>query len=491
MCGIAGMLGRSDRNLLLTMLNEMKHRGPDDLGVHVDDNLAIGQTRLSIIDVAGGKQPIYNEEGNGLVVCNGEIYNHRDLRKELSSHSFKTRSDTEAILHLYEAFGPECVRRLDGMFAFAVSLGGDLCLARDRLGIKPLYYGEEDGTFYFASEMKAVLKATSHIHEFPPGHYYTPKNGFQKFYNVPQFAGSIADLALAVQAVKEKLALAVQKRLMSDVPVGVYLSGGLDSSVVALLARSGLDDLLTFSVGVAGSGDLEHASLVAKQLGTSHHQYVYGEDEAIKSLREVIYYLESFDYALVRSAIPNFLVSRLAHGKAKVILTGEGADESFSGYNYLKKLPPGELYEELWRITSSLHNLNLQRVDRMTMAHSIEGRVPFLDVTVLELASQIPLDFKLGPDNIEKWILRLAFRDSLPESVAQRKKEKFSEGAGSMFYLKKFAERQVTDAEFERARHKHPMLRSKEEFLYFSIFSEYYPESLVENLGRTRDVEML
>jgi len=485
------MIGRSDETLLRTMLDQMRHRGPDDLGVHLDDHMAIGQTRLSIIDVKGGKQPIYNEEGDGLVVCNGEIYNHQALRARLTSHSFRTRSDTETVLHLFEDKREKAVDFLDGMFAFAVTKGGNLLLARDRLGVKPLYYAEDDGVFYFASEMKGLLKATDDIHEFPPGHYYTCSNGFQRYYSIPDFQDMILTQEEAIQKIREELVRAVENRLMSDVPVGVYLSGGLDSSIVAALAKKTLPELYTFSVGVRGSRDLEHAALVAEHLGTNHHQYVYGDDEVIEILRDVIYFLESFDFALVRSAIPNFFVSRLARGIAKVILTGEGADEVFSGYDYLKQIPPEQLHQELWRITSSLHNLNLQRTDRMTMAHSIEGRVPFLDTGFLNLASGVPLELKLGPERTEKWILRAGFKDTLPPAVVWRKKEKFSQGAGSMLYLKSYAEKQITDRELEKEREGKPWVRSKEELLYFRIFSEFYPEHLVRNLGQTRDVDAL
>ena len=491
MCGIAGMIGHSDENLLRTMLDQMRHRGPDDLGVHLDDHVAIGQTRLSIIDVTGGKQPIYNEEEDGLVVCNGEIYNHEALRARLRSHSFRTRSDSETILHLFEDTRQKTVSLLDGMLAFAVTKGQELLLARDPLGVKPLYYSEDDGLFYFASEMKALLKATDDIHEFPPGHYYTRSEGFQRYYSVPEFQADILSQEEAVRRIRDELTRAVEKRLMSDVPVGVYLSGGLDSSIVTALAKKSLPELYTFSVGAEGSRDLEHAKEVARYLGTNHHQYVYNEDEAIESLRDVIYYLESFDFALVRSAIPNFFVSRLAHGKAKVILTGEGADEIFSGYHYLKQIPPEELHQELWQITSSLHNLNLQRTDRMTMAHSIEGRVPFLDIGFVNVASRVPLDLKLGSNQTEKWALRVGFKDALPEAVVWRKKEKFSQGAGSVFYLRNFAEKQITDRELEKEREMRPWVRSKEELLYFRIFSEFYPEHLVRNLGQTRDMDAL
>jgi asparagine synthase (glutamine-hydrolysing) len=471
------------------MLEVMRHRGPDDLGVHVDTNVAIGQTRLSIIDVVGGKQPIYNEEGDGLVVCNGEIYNHQALRKRLEHHSFRTHSDTETIIHLFEELGPRCIEFLDGMFAFATHKDGELFVGRDPLGIKPLYYAVEDGRFYFASEMKALLKVTNNIREFPPGHYYTTSKGFRRYYSVPEFRGELAKADDVAGLVRESLTDAVEKRLMSDVPLGVYLSGGLDSSIVAALAKRSLPELHTFSVGVAGSHDLAYAERAAQKLGTIHHTYVYDEDEVLDHLKGIIYHLESYDYALVRSAIPNFFVSHLAHGKAKVILSGEGADEVFSGYHYLKKFTGEDLHHELWRITSSLHNLNLQRCDRMTMAHSLEGRVPFLDTRVIETASRIPLDFKLGPNQTEKWILRVAFKDRVPDEVLWRRKEKFSEGAGSMLYLKDYAERQISDQDLAEAEAGKLPVRSKEELLYYRIFTETYPETLLGNIGHTSDVE--
>jgi asparagine synthase (glutamine-hydrolysing) len=490
MCGIAGMFGCSDKNLLRKMLDVMIHRGPDEMGTHIDDGLAVGQTRLSIIDVSSGRQPIYNEEKNGMVICNGEIYNHLMLRKKLTNHSFRTHSDTESILHLYEDMVEKSVDLLDGMFSFNVNLDKKRFLARDPIGIKPLYYAKKDDAFYFASEMKALLIITNNIHEFPPGYSYSNTDGFRKYYSVPTFQGKILDQETATRMTIESLSKAVEKRLMADVPIGVYLSGGLDSSIVTALARKSLPELLTFSVGVEGSSDLEYAKKTAEYLDTNHHQYVYDEDEVIKKLREIIYYLESFDYALVRSAIPNFFVSRLTQGKAKAILAGEGADEVFSGYHYLKGLHGNELYNELWRITSSLHNLNLQRCDRMTMAHSIEGRVPFLDIDLINVASRIPLEYKFGSDQTEKWILRNGFKEILPEFVVSRRKAKFSEGAGSIHFLKEFAEKQISDIEFEKSKHN-SRVRSKEELLYFNIFSEIFPESLVHNVGQTKDIDMM
>lgn len=490
MCGIAGMFGNSDKNLLRKMLDVMVHRGPDEMGMHIDDNLAVGQTRLSIIDVSSGRQPIYNEEKNGMVICNGEIYNHLILRKKLENHSFRTYSDTESILHLYEEIGEKSVELLDGMFAFNVNLDNTQFLARDPIGIKPLYYAEKDDAFYFASEIKALLKITNDIHEFPPGYTYSNKDGFRKYYSVPTFQGKILDQKTATKITIESLSKAVEKRLMADVPIGVYLSGGLDSSIVTALARKSIPELLTFSVGVEGSNDIEYADKTAEYLDTNHNQYVYDEDEVIKNLREIIYYLESFDYALVRSAIPNFFVSRLTQGKAKAILAGEGADEVFSGYHYLKGLQGNELYNELWRITSSLHNLNLQRCDRMTMVYSIEGRVPFLDIDLINIASRIPLDYKFGPDLTEKWILRNGFKKIIPKMVATRRKEKFSKGAGSINFLKEFSEEQISDTEFEKAKNK-SHVRSKEELYYFKIFREIFPESVIRNVGQTKDVYMM
>ncbi len=487
MCGIAGMVGEVDEALLRRMLETMRYRGPDDLGLFLDDRAAIGQTRLSIIDVVGGHQPILNEDGNVAIVANGEIYNYRSLAKELPRHTLRTHSDSEVPLHLYEDLGPQLASRLDGMFALAIWDGRSLYLARDPIGIKPLYYAIEDGTFYFASEMKALLPASKRVCEFPNGHWYRSDGGFQRFasWGPEVREGWTKEAALA--KLRELLPMAVRKRLMSDVPLGAFCSGGLDSALITALAARDLNSFHTFSTGMEGSPDLENALRSAEFLGTDHHVREFTEDDVLSALPKVAYHLESYDAALFRSAVPTYLVSELARKYVKVVLTGEGADELYAGYRYLKDLPDGKpLHTELVRITEGLHNLNLQRTDRMTMAHSLEGRVPYLDWEHVGFALSLPTHFKIhGRQHVEKWILREAFRDILPGGILWRRKQKFAEGTGSFDIIRREAERQISDTEFERESKCLPLhLRTKEELYCFRLFAEQFdlPPEVVRGL---------
>src|SRR3990170_2999383 len=429
MCGIAGIVGEADVALLRRMLEVLRHRGPDDLGTFVDGGVAIGQSRLSIIDVAGGHQPILDEGGRACVVANGEIYNYRELAKGLAGHRFRTKSDSEVPLHLYEDAGPGMAGLLDGMFALAIWDGANLYLARDPIGIKPLYYAVRGGTFYFASEAKALLEvAPEGIREFPPGHWYRTDLGFHAY----------ADWDAA---------------------------------------------------GPEGAPDLEYALRASEYLGTVHHIREYTEDEVLDRLPDVIWHLESFDAALVRSAVPTDFVSELARRHVTVVLTGEGADELYAGYRYLKALGPHELDAELLRMTKGLHNLNLQRTDRMTMAHAIEGRVPYLDWAHIRFALRLPPEWKLnGAERMGKWILRRAFEGILPGDLLDRPKRKFAEGAGSSDVIRREAERQVTDSDLERLREEaRPVeLTTKEEAYCYRLFKERFPkEFAVSCVGRT------
>lgn len=480
MCGIAGVFGLPDSNqTLVEIMERLKHRGPDDSGTYCCGEVALGHARLSIIDVAGGKQPIFNEDGTACIVFNGEIYNHRKLRKRLEkNHEFTTNSDTEVILHLFEEVGDECVHELDGMFGFAIyDENRGFLLARDPLGIKPLYVGHDGDLLYFASEMKALIDVMPEFEEFPAGHSYSSKSGLKQFFSMPQECYAAMTSDEAQTGIRGHLEKAVIKRLMSDVPLGIFLSGGLDSSIIAAVASRNVPDLNTFSVGMKGSADREYAIMAADYLGTHHYEEIYTVDDMLNVLPEVIYYLESYDAALVRSAVPNYFLARLASRYVKVALSGEGADEIFSGYHYLKDIDREMLQRELVEITESLHNTNLQRCDRMTMAHGIEGRVPFLDVDLLKFAATIPIDLKIGPDDTEKWILREAFRDYLPDEIVYRRKSKFSEGAGSSVALSTVAEMEITDREFERDRELSNgyIIKNKEELMYYRIFREFYP----------------
>lgn len=506
MCGIAGGFGRPDTDRVEDMLDTLRHRGPDGRGLHRDPGgrCVLGHTRLAIIDVAGGHQPMANETGTVWVAFNGEIYNFRELRRELTDrgHRFRTGSDTEVLVHLYEDLGPEMVRRLDGMFALALWDGKDLFLARDRLGIKPLYYGyAADGTLYFASELKALRRACGEAQEFPAGSWFRTGEGFRRYYTVPGRRGIVPDpggVEGAVRRLRALLEAAVAKRLMADVPVGVFLSGGLDSSLVAAIARRlTAGPLHSFAVGTRGSLDLASARRVAAHLGTVHHEFVFDEEDVARALPDVIHHLESFDPALVRSAVATWFVSRLASEHVKVVLMGEGADELFAGYEYLGGLPDASLQGELVTLTGALHNTNLQRADRMTMAWSLEGRVPFLDRALVEFALEgVPPAWKLRPRGVrgepaEKWILRLAAGADLPDEIAWRRKEKFSHGTGASALLARLAAGAVSDAEVRRTRLPggRSAAVSREEILYYRVYDEFFPGGYgAGTVGRTRSV---
>jgi asparagine synthase (glutamine-hydrolysing) len=492
MCGLLGCFqqkpGRAQPPVAVeTLLGRIRHRGPDDMGIHHNRRGVLAHTRLSIIDVAHGHQPMSNEDERLWIAYNGETYNFRELRQKLPSHHrLKTQSDTEVILHLFEEEGPDCVKRFDGMFAFALLNGDELFLARDPLGVKPLYYAEREGWLYFASEIKALLPMEAPIREFPPGHWFHSREGFRSYFQLEDWTAGDGMAVDSLEALQQTLRKAVEKRLVSDVPVGVFLSGGLDSSLVAALMRERVEDLHTFSVGTADSLDLRYARQVAEFLQTHHHERVFTESEMRVVLPNVIYHLESFDFALVRSAIANYFVARLASGYVKVVLVGEGSDEIFAGYHYLKDLSQTEQERELLRITSALHHSNLQRVDRMTMAHGVEGREPYLDLDLLKLAFRLPLEFKQR-DGVEKWAVRTAFQGQLPPEVLWRAKEKFSRGAGSALVFEVIANREISDREFERERllSNGTTVRSKEELYYYRIFRKFFPESVASCLGWT------
>ncbi len=491
MCGILGVWG-ADRNPdLNNMLMTLHHRGPDAQGVFEGSTGSLGHRRLSIMDPEGGDQPIYNESGCMAVIANGEIYNFRELKRNLvQRHTFLTDSDTEALIHGYEEQGASLVNELDGMFAFAVANGSDLFAARDPIGIKPLYFAEREGAFWFASELKTLAPYCEQVREFPPGTSFHSERGFSTFYTVPAVEVEEKPLEHCIRELRSTVERAVGKRLMSDVPLGAFLSGGVDSSIIAAVARRNMDSLHTFTVGVEGSRDLEAARTVARHLDTIHHEYVLTADALREKLPEIIYYLESFDRDLVRSAIPCYFTSRLAADHVKVILTGEGADELFAGYAYYKGIDdPDLLGLELRRSVQSLHNINLQRVDRMTMAHSIEGRVPFLDLEMIHLAQRIPPRLKLpGDGGPEKWILRKAFEDLLPHEILWREKEQFDEGSGTVDLLERVVEGMIDQHEAWDYQHTNAQsrLRSTEESLYHKLFMEVFehPEPIGNNVAR-------
>ncbi|MEM8777813.1 MAG: asparagine synthase B [Cyanobacteria bacterium P01_G01_bin.49] len=494
MCGIAGIWGTTDKVSVQTMMDTIVHRGPDAKGIFVvpSGSGILGHQRLSIIDPEGGDQPIYTNDQVKAIIGNGEIYNYPQLLPELQQrHRFSTKSDTEAILHLYEERSITAVAELDGMFAFAIIDDNKFMAARDPIGIKPLYYSEKDGHFWFASELKAITKFCETVEEFPPGTFFSSETGFSTYYTLPDISPEIdANVDDLIKEIQETVEASVVKRLMADVPLGAFLSGGLDSSIIAALAKKHKSELHTFSVGIEGSKDIKAARFVSNYLGTIHHEYLITPAEVIAKLPEIIYFLESFDQDLIRSAIPCYFTSRLAAEHVKVILTGEGADELFAGYTYYKDIPNDDtLHTELRRSVSSLHNINLQRVDRLTMAHSIEGRVPFLDLKMIELGQRIPAHLKLkGNPLVEKWILRKAFEDILPEEIVWRKKEQFDEGSGTVDLLTETLKEIMNEEQAQQYRkhHSNVNLRSAEECYYHQLFMNAFenPSGILKNVAR-------
>jgi len=497
MCGIAGVLQHPADGNVEAMIKTLAHRGPDGHGVHNLESGTLGHTRLAILDIEGGVQPM--ELKGSWIVFNGEIYNYRELqRRHLSKESAKTHSDTEIILRLYRKFGPSFVKMLDGMFAFVIQNRDGYLIARDPLGIKPLYYGfnADESRQYFASEIKALTKYVAEIHEFPAGHWFHSKQGWKRFY---QLEGALEpfreDPEAALPLVRSTLREAVHKRLLADVPVGVSLSGGLDSSIVSALACEGTDQLHSFAVGVEGSRDLAAARKMSNVLNTKHHELVYTEEQMLEALPDVLYHLETFDPALVRSAIPNYFLAKLASQYVKVFLTGEGADEVYAGYEYLGGYDSPELLQkEMIHITEALHNTNLQRADRMSMAFSLEARVPFLDVNAVALAMSFPAEWKLHQNRVPKELLRKAFADMLPEEIANRPKQKFSKGAGSSDLIAQRAESEIPASEFESEakrlkRDWEFSLENKEALFYYKILRDHYEDKwLFPTMGTSRSL---
>ncbi len=454
-------------------LGTLEHRGPDGQGIYRDSRsgATLGHRRLSIIDPDGGAQPLVDRPGGAALVANGMIYNHGALREQLAAKQrsrFATGSDSEVILRGYVAHGPELAARLDGMFAYVISDGSTVSAARDPVGIKPLYMGRSSNGHFFASEIKALLSVANDIEEFPPGHFIGRDGEITPYYEIPRDAPTISDASEAIGLIREGLGEAVRKRLQSDVPLGAFLSGGLDSSIIAALAIREAGSLKTFSVGLEGSPDIEAARCVARHIGSDHHELILTERAVKDALPRILYHLESFDQDLVRSAVPCWFVSELASQEVKVVLTGEGADELFAGYTYYKGYGPTEaLHRELRRSIATMHNINLQRVDRMTMAHGLEARVPFLDTAMIALAARLSPELKLRSaqgDLVEKWILRKAFEDLLPHDIVWRDKEQFDQGSGTADLLQALAPRNnVTSASFVRGSN---IGRSAEEEAY-------------------------
>ncbi len=474
------------------MLARVVHRGPDDEGhVEVAGNV-LGHRRLSIVDVEGGKQPLVTPEGDLYLVGNGEVYNHEEIRENLENGDMSTRSDNEVALRLISERGPEALSELLGMFAFLIAgKDGAFVAARDPVGIKPLYWAHRDGLVRFASEMRSFDEDWQpYVESFPPGHYWTPEGGLIEFgtpvppkdelehFDGPSEPGArIPDEIL--EKVRNRLVRTVGRQMMGDVPVGVFLSGGLDSSLVAAIATRWYakrgKKLKTFAVGLADSPDLLAARAVAEYLGTEHHESIYTAEDALSVLPKVVGTIENFDPSLVRSAVPNYILAEFTARHVKVVLTGEGADEIFAGYEYLRDFrTEEELHAELVRTIEGLHDLNLQRADRVTMAHGLEARVPFLELDMISLGLSLPAGWKLaGEGQEEKRLLRQAFEGWLPDDFLWRKKAQFGDGSGAASVLMTRMEKSVTEEEFRRERRKvEPPLRTREEVAYYRIFAE-------------------
>ncbi|MCF8083447.1 MAG: asparagine synthase B [Deltaproteobacteria bacterium] len=501
MCGIAGCIGTKDTRTINRMLDALPHRGPNDRGIHEYEDGVFGHTRLSIVDVAKGHQPIVVNDGKTAIICNGEVYNFKKLRTRLSSkYRFKTKSDSETILRLYQEKGPACVTELNGMFAFAIYDGDDFMLARDPIGIKPLYYGYYHDKLYFSSELGAMtLAGVDEVHEFPAGHYYTPKDGFVQYYTIPEIQDHIlTDIEETSDLIRKTFIKAVKDRLLADpeVPVGSFCSGGLDSSLVAAIAADEIPHLHTFVVGMEDengdvSDDVKAARIAADHIGSTHHELLFTEEEYYQALPTVIQKLETYDPSLVRCAIPCYFTCKLAAQYVTVVLTGEGADELFTGYHYMKHFPFDKLNMEARRCIGNVHNINLQRADRMGMLFSLELRVPFFDVDMVDLSMKIPPELKIREHNgakIEKWILRKAFEDThyLPDDILWRYKVQYTQGAGCESLGEKMAEKALSDEDVERIKAENPqaVINSKEAAYYFKIFREFHPQdSILKSIG--------
>lgn len=507
MCSIFGVLDiKSDPAQLRTQAIEMskllRHRGPDWSGVYASEKAILVHERLAIVGVSSGAQPLYNPEKTNILAVNGEIYNHKELAAELDvDFTFQTQSDCEVILALYKQKGPDFLDDLNGIFAFCLydEENDAYLIGRDHIGIIPLYTGhDEHGNFYVASELKALSPICKHIEEFPPGHYLYSKDGKMTPYYKRDWEtfDAVKDNSAQAQDVKDALEAAVKRQLMCDVPCGVLLSGGLDSSVISAItqrfAAKRIEDndesdawwpkLHSFSVGLEGSPDLAAAQKVADMIGTIHHPIIFTIQEGIDALREVIYHIETYDVTTIRASTPMYLMARQIKAMGiKMVLSGEGADELFGGYLYFHKAPNAqEFHEELNRKVSKLHMFDCLRANKSMAAWGVEARVPFLDKEFVDVAMRINPEAKMCKDGkIEKHILREGFDGYLPDEVLWRQKEQFSDGVGYSWIdtLKEFVNEQVSDQELANAKFKYPINTpdSKEAYYYRTIFESHFP----------------
>ena len=507
MCGIVcafDLKQKSEilRPKVLEMSKKIRHRGPDWSGIYSDEKTVMSHERLAIVDPASGKQPLFSEDKKLILAANGEIYNHQDIRKQYEGkYSFQTQSDCEVILALYKDKGVDFVDELNGIFGFAIYdvENDEYFIARDHMGIIPLYIGwDQNGTFYVASELKALEGTCSKIELFPPGHYMSSRDGkFVQWYKRDwrEYA-AVKENETSIAIIKEALEAAVHRQLMSDVPYGVLLSGGLDSSVVSAIAkkyaqkRVESDDETdawypqthSFAVGLEGSPDLAAAQVVADHIGTVHHEIKFTIQEGLDAIKDVIYNIETYDITTIRSSTPMYLMARVIKSMGiKMVLSGEGADEIFGGYLYFHKAPNAqEFHEETVRKLDKLHMYDCLRANKSLAAWGIEGRVPFLDKEFIDVAMRInPQDKMINGERMEKWVIRKAFEDMLPESVAWRQKEQFSDGVGYSWIdtLKEVVDKEISDEQLANAKFRFPIQtpQNKEEFYYRSIFEDHFP----------------
>ncbi len=523
MCGILTILNLDAsrgnltdlRTQALAMVKKVRHRGPDWSGVYSDDRAILLHERLSIVDVEHGAQPLIDRSNGNVLAVNGEIYNHQELRAQLKhTHDFQTSSDCEVLLYLYDESDPkEFLNRVNGIFAFVLydPKRNTYLIARDPIGVNPLYLGwDRQENLYVASEMKALVGVCERIREFSPGHYFLgheADKGFQKYYDPawarPNFYPSEPFDPARLRAALEA---AVHRQLMCDVPYGVLISGGVDSSIVAAVAakfsarRVDENDqvaawwprLHSFSIGLEGAPDLIPARQVAEHIGSVHHEIHFTVQEGLDALSDVIYHLETFDITTIRASTPMYLLMRKIRAMGiKMILSGEGADEIFGGYLYFHKAPDGrELHEETVRKMQKLHLYDCARANKACSAWGIEARVPFLDREFLDVAMMLSPDIKLPrnaqrPRPIEKWPLRKAFEGYIPEQILWRQKEQFSDGVGYGWInaLKATAERDISDGMLQGAAERFPVKtpETKEAYLYRQIFEQHFPYATAIN----------
>lgn len=507
MCGIVGVFDlKTDvdklRPQVLEMSKKIRHRGPDWSGIYCDSKAILAHERLSIVDPASGRQPLLSKDGNLILAVNGEIYNHVELRNKLTiDYEFLTKSDCEIIMALYREKGVDFLDDLNGIFAFALyDKEKDVYLVgRDHIGIVPLYMGRDQyGNFYVASELKSLEGVCNKIEEFPPAHYlYSEDGDITSWYKRDWMDyENVKNNTTNIDLIREAMEDSVHRQLMSDVPYGVLLSGGLDSSVTSAIAKkfaakriesedtqdAWWPQLHSFVIGLEGSPDLAAARKVADHIGTIHHEIHYTIQEGLDAIRDVIYHLETYDVTTVRASTPMYMLARVIKSMGiKMVLTGEGADEIFGGYLYFHKAPNAEeFHKELLRKLDKLHLYDCLRANKSLAAWGVEGRVPFLDKEFLDVAMRInPEDKMIKDGRMEKWVMRKAFEDILPESVTWRQKEQFSDGVGYGWIdtLKEIAAKEVSEEKMENAKYRFPINtpRSKEEYVYRSIFSDFFP----------------